>query len=68
MRFYSQMCKHPFAGWFSVGGVVIGKTRVSLALTKTIFKLHRDDSTWNSWSVFLLGLRIHVIRGYEFGR
>ena len=59
MRFYKQMCVHPFAGWFSVGGVVIGKTRISFALTKTMCKFVRDDAY--SWAVFLLGVRVHVV-------
>lgn len=59
MRFYSQMCRHPFAGWFSVGGVVFGKHRVSLALTRHLFKFVRDDS--KSWAVFFLGVRVHVV-------
>jgi hypothetical protein len=59
MRFYSQMCRHPFAGWFSIGGVVTNKHRVSLAITKYLFKFHRDNS--KSWTVFFLGLRVHVV-------
>ena len=59
MRFYSQMCHHPFAGWFSIGGVVIGKHRVSVAITKHLCKFVRDDA--KSWAVFFLGVRLHVV-------
>jgi hypothetical protein len=59
MRFYSQMARHPFAGWFSVGGVVIGRHRVSVALTRHMAKFVRDDA--KSWAVFLLGVRLHVV-------
>ena len=52
MKFYSQVCRHPFAGWFSIGGVVIGKYRVSVAITKHLCKFVRDDA--KSWAVFFL--------------
>jgi len=59
MGFYSQMCRHPFAGWFSIGGVVIGNHRVSVALTKHLCKLVCDDT--KSWAIFFLGVRLHVV-------
>lgn len=59
MRFYKQMCRHPFAGWYSIGGVIVGNRRISLALTRHLFKFHRDNA--KSWSIFFLGLRMHVL-------
>lgn len=59
MRFYSQMCRHPFAGWFSIGGVATGRHCVSVALTRHMAKFVRDDA--KSWAVFFLGVRVHVV-------
>lgn len=59
MRLYSQMCRHPFAGWFCVGGVIIGKRCVSIALTRSLCRFVRDDA--KSWAVFFLGVRLHVV-------
>jgi hypothetical protein len=59
MRIYFDMSRHPFAGWFSVGGLVIGKKHLSVALTRHLCKIVRDDA--KSWAVFLLGIRLHVV-------
>lgn len=60
MRFYWQGSVHPWAKWFSVGGVFIGNRRISLAITKHLCKFVRDDG--DSWSVFFCFLRVHVVR------
>lgn len=60
MRFYWQGAVHPWAKWFCVGGVFVGNRRISLALTKHLWKFVRDNE--NSWAVFFLFLRVHVIR------
>lgn len=54
------MCWHPFAGWFSVGGIVVGKHCVSLAVTNHLCKFVRDGA--NSWAFFFLGIRLHVVK------
>ena len=60
MRFYWQGSVHPWAKWFCVGGVFVGNGRISLAITRHLWKFVRDNE--NSWSVFFFFLRIHVIR------
>jgi hypothetical protein len=59
MRFYFDMCRHPFAGWFSIGGIVVGRRRLSFAITRHIAKIVRDDA--DSISLFFLGLRLHYL-------
>lgn len=60
MRFYWQGAAHPFAKWFCVGGVFVGNRRISLAITRRLWKFVRDDEY--SWAIFFLFLRIHVVR------
>ena len=60
MRFYWQGKVHPWAKWFCVGGVFVGNRRISLAVTRYLWKFVRDNE--DSWSVFFLFLRVHVIR------
>ena len=60
MRFYWQGAVHPWAKWFCVGGVFVGNRRISLAISRHLCKFVRDNE--DSWSVFFLFLRVHVIR------